>query len=78
MVNGWKVTAIIFIILFTLLLSFFVLGYVVVILEEKDLNKCYYEICEEYPQAELKDGVCFCYEYDLLGELKLARTRIMK
>ena len=45
--------------------------------EKIKMNKCYYDICKEYPEAKLEDNVCFCYDYDNLGSLILVETKVM-
>ncbi len=37
---------------------------------EDEYNECVYETCEEYPYAEVNDGICICYGYDVLGQLQ--------
>lgn len=76
--TGWKITAITFIVLFLTLVVFFIWSYTLVAHEEKQLIECYYDICSEYPYAEVEVGVCFCYDYDMLGQLVLNKTEIMK
>ncbi len=62
--NGWKVTAIIFIILFTLQMSFMIWGVTLVLEEEKNTDECYYDICEDYINAYFEEDVCYCYNAD--------------
>ena len=74
---NWKILAII---LFTLLLAenlFLGWGMYLLYEEDKDTNECMYNICSEFPQALYEAGVCYCYEYDMFGELKLAKTKLM-
>jgi len=78
MVNGWKITAIVFIILFCLVVSFNILSWWAYESETKKINECYYDICEQYTEAYYEDGVCKCYEVDLLGEYTLAKSKYMK
>ena len=40
-------------------------------------NHCFYNICGEYNDAEYLDKVCVCYDYDVLGQLKRAKTEYM-
>jgi len=77
MVNKWKVTAIIFISLF--LAETFLVGWgmYMVAKEEKLVNLCYYDVCSDYENAEYISGVCFCYEYDMLGNAQVAKTEVM-
>lgn len=46
--------------------------------EENKTLECYYEICEDYPDAIREGNLCYCYDYDLLGEKILAKTKVMK
>ena len=76
--NRWKITAIIFIILFTLETAFFTWAIVLATNEENKINECYYEICNEYPDALREDNLCYCYDYDVLGNLQIVKTELMK
>lgn len=78
MKNNWKSIAIIFIILFGLLLAYnlWAIGYV--LSEEKKVNECFYDICEYYPDAEYDDNLCTCYDYDTFGDLIVAKQKYMK
>jgi hypothetical protein len=64
MANGWKVTAIIFIILFALqTITFSYLIYV----GSKELRNeeiCAYDICDydEVTAYKYEEGVCYCYD----------------
>lgn len=75
--TGWKVLAILFIILFVLETSF--VGYAVHIynVETENTNICYYDICGEYPDALYQEGVCSCYDYDVLGSLIIVDQEYM-
>lgn len=64
---------------------FFAIGYVSLKQEEKQLEEeerltkvCYYKVCVDYPEAYFEDNVCTCYDYDLIGELKVAKTELME
>ena len=74
MVNGWKITAIIFILYSILLTSLMVWGYITVTEEEGSINECYYNTCGQYPQAYWDAGVCSCLDYDEYGELEVVKT----
>ena len=76
--NGWKATAIIFIFLFAVETTF--IGYTIHLynVELEMTNECYYDVCKDYPSALLENGVCFCYDYNMLGELDIVETEIMK
>ena len=75
--NGWKTLAIIFMILFIIETLFVGLGVYLVNEEERQTNLCYYEVCDEYPEALFDEGICTCYEYDLMGEFVPAKNKIM-
>ena len=75
---NWKITAIIFIILFGLHLLLDVWMVYSVSVEEEKMNVCLYDICEYYPDAMYEDNVCYCHDYDMLGELIVAKTKYMR
>jgi len=76
--NHWKTIAIIFIILFTLETLTIIWGTILVQEEEEKTAECYYDICEDYPEAYFEDNFCYCYDYDQIGELVLAESNFMK
>lgn len=73
----WRTIAIIFIILFGVLLFFNIWAINYYSAEEKRTDECYYDFCSEYPDADYIDGVCFCYENDIMGGLIVADTKVM-
>ena len=70
MVNGWKVTAIIFITLFVLETSVFIIGYNEVTKDIDFENRCYYDVCDlgnidsKYTAYNYEDtyNVCTCWQ----------------
>lgn len=76
-VNKWKTIAIIFIILFTLETSLIIWGITLINEEEENINECYYNICNGYPDAYLFENVCYCYDYDDKDELVVVETNYM-
>jgi len=74
----WKILAIIFAALFIIETSIFIWGAVTVANENEKIEKCYYDICSEYPEALVEGNVCFCYEYSYLDQLIVAKTEIIK
>ena len=72
---NWKIIAIIFIALFVAETLFFCWGYYMVSKDEKNTNDCLYNFCAEYPDGYYESGLCECYDYDLLGNLIVAKTR---
>lgn len=77
MTNGWKVTAIVFIVITFLLGSLIVWAFHVASEEVKKTNECYWDFCSDYPHAEFYDDVCYCYDYDLTGQYILADSKYM-
>lgn len=73
----WKTIAIIFIVLFTLETSMILYGNYLINKETKETNSCYYDICEEYPEAIYDSGICYCYDYDVLGNLNVVKTKVV-
>jgi len=67
---GWKIIAIIFIILFAIIIGIFIWSYNYTSNETERTNICYYEFCKDYPQANYADNLCTCYDYDLLNNLQ--------
>ena len=76
--NSWKITAIIFIILFALETLVMIWGMILVQEEEEKTAECYYDICEDYPQAYFLEDVCYCYDYDQTDELVVVEEKYMK
>lgn len=76
--NSWKALAIIFFALLVLENILLFIAYREVIDEENKTKECYYDICEDYIDATYQDGVCFCYDTDMLGNLKIAKTEVIK
>jgi hypothetical protein len=74
----WKTIAIVCIVLITLEVLFFSLGYYISNVEENQKNECYYNICENYIDAEIVKDICFCYEEDMLGGLKIGKEQWMR
>jgi len=76
--NNWKTIAIIFIILFTLETLMIIWGTVLIQEEEEKTEECYYNICEDYPEAYFEEDYCYCYDYDQTGKLVVAESEYMK
>ena len=77
-IKTWKILAIIFIILTILEASYIYWGYYVYSSNLDKTNECWYDICGEYPDAYYEANVCTCYDYDIIGELVVAKTEYMK
>jgi hypothetical protein len=73
--TNWKTIAIIFIVLFTLETAFMVWAVYISVREEQRTNDCYYNFCGNYPDALYYDGICECYEYDVMGNPVIAKTK---
>jgi len=78
MKTNWKIIAIIFIILFIAETFLIIWGIVLVNQEDRDIKECYYDVCGEYADAELIDGVCVCYTYDVIGNLIPGKTEVIR
>ena len=76
--QGWKTTAIIFIILFGVLLAYNIWAISYVFKEEARTNECYYNVCSDYVDAWYSEKICYCYENDLLGNQITAKTKVME
>ena len=76
MVN-WKIIAIVFVCLFVAENFLLGVGIYLVAQEENMLKECYYKVCEGYPDADLIDNICTCYEYDLIDNLIPVKHKIM-
>jgi len=76
--QGWKTLAVVIITLFVLENLFISWAMVSSYQDGVKLNECYYDICSDYPEATLESNVCFCYDLDMLGEYKIAKTEIIK
>lgn len=77
--KGWKILAIVFIVLFGLLLSMNIWGAILIAGDEEQTNICYYEICEDYKEAFLEGDLCSCYIYnDEIREYEVAKTTYMR
>lgn len=75
---NWKVFGIIFLILFLCENALIIYGWYLMDKEDKQLKECYYDICDGYEEAEVSEGVCFCYEKDMLGDYVIAKTEVLK
>lgn len=75
---GWKVFAIILLII--IILENIVIGWGIYRLNEEEdkTNICYYDICREYSEAYYLNKICTCYEPDLLGNLQIAKETYLK
>lgn len=76
--STWKIIAVIAIILVVAESCF--IGWLFYIGQKEldNYNECVYETCKEYPYAEVSNGVCICYEYDILGQLQAADYNLIK
>ena len=76
--QGYKVLAVVVIIvwLFTVGLVWWI--YNLGVQEYEQESECYYDLCNQYADAWLDNDVCFCYEYDMLGEAVVAKTTYMR
>jgi len=73
----WKTIAIIFLTLFILETAYCIWAVSAYYTEVENTNVCYYEFCKEYPEADYIGGVCRCYDYDLMGNIKPIDWKVM-
>ena len=68
MVNGWKVTAIIFMTLFILETAFLIWGVSLANESIEKENECVYNICQDYDSYlfDEYENICYCYIGDEL------------
>jgi len=74
----WKNMAIILFIIVVLETLFIIWAYSLAVQEEENTYECFYEICEDYPDAFYESPVCSCYDYDVMGNLIVAKEKYMK
>lgn len=74
----WKTIAIIILILFIIENFIIIYGIYLIEKEEKLTYECYYDICEEYPDALYEEPLCTCYDYDLMGDYVIAKQKILE
>jgi hypothetical protein len=75
---GWKILAIVFIVLFILETAFVLWSINNYNKEIENQNMCYYDICGEYDDAVYQDNICYCYDIDVIGNYKVAKTEVLK
>ena len=74
----WKVSAIVFFILFVIILTYNIWAISLYLDEEGKIAECYYDICKDYGNAIYENNVCGCYEPDLMGGWAIAKETYMK
>ena len=58
---NWKILAIVLLVLFIVENLFLGWGIFLVEQDERKSNICYYDVCEDYPDALYIEGNCACY-----------------
>ncbi len=76
--QGWKITAIIFMVLFFSFFSLTMWGLVITEQEASLERHCFYNVCGEYPDAYYMNKVCTCYDYGVLGDLVEVKTEVVE
>jgi len=74
---NWKITAVIFMILFILETTYIIWAFWYVGREEQRTYECLYDICAENYDAWYDEGVCTCYDLDMYGEYVVSKTKYM-
>jgi len=78
--KGWKILSVILIIILVVENLFMIWGIILIKQENENTMECYYEICEGYPEALYDNdySLCYCYDYDVLGNLIIVESEYMK
>lgn len=76
--TGWKTLAIIFICLFAIETGFIAWSYNLVIEEEEKTYECLYNFCSENYDADYLNGICTCYDLDVMGDYFVSKTKYIK
>jgi len=74
----WKAIAITFIILFAIETIWIVWAFWYYYGEQDRTNEYYYSICNENVDAYYESGVCYCYDYSIMGDLQIVKTEYLK
>lgn len=74
---NYKIAFWIVLVLLLLETSLFIWGYTTTVKQENRTLECYYNVCAKYPEAELVGKVCYCEDYDLLGNLVVKETKLL-
>ena len=74
----WKTLAIVFFILFILETTYIVWAFWYVTNEDNKTLECYYDVCSDYPDALYESNICYCYDYDVIGNLIIVKTEVIK
>lgn len=76
----WKILAITFMILFICENTLIIWDGILSNKDNSRTNECWYDVCAEYPNAyyDTSNYVCFCYDYDVLGNEQVVKTKIIK
>ncbi len=77
--RGWRTTAIILLILFGILAVATIISLHQDAQQVKNQNICFYDVCNNYPDAyyDSDSQVCSCYDYDVLGNEQVVYTEYM-
>ena len=76
--HGWKILAIVFIILFVIENLYLAWGFILLAQDDQKIDACYYEVCSDYPEAWYEDNLCTCFNLDFnTGEYVAAKTELM-
>lgn len=76
--SGWKVFAIILLIILIVENVFIAWGWYMIAQDERKTEECYYDVCAEYEEAYIVGNICYCYEYDVFDNYVVAKTQIIK
>jgi len=76
----WKVTAIIFIILFVAETSLIIYGTYLLKKDNENTLSCYYDVCKDSLDADYDTNtqLCNCYDNDVLGNLIITKQELIR
>ena len=76
--STWKTLALVS---WSVLIAGVIFIFVAISIGEKEIEKeqiCLYEMGDNYDYSYYQDGICYLYDYDMLGNLNLVDEEIVK
>ena len=74
----WKTIAIVFFLLFVLETGFWIWIFNIGVQEEENAYDCYYNFCSGSYDADYDQGLCTCYDLDVMGNYVVSDTEYVK
>ncbi len=76
--NSWRTFAIVLLILFILQSLSIITSILNDFEQDQNEKSCSYDTCDGYDESEFDNEICYCYEYDLMGKLKVVKETWIK